>query len=177
MKGIVETLGSAAGVTLTFEAANIPSMHPGRTARILLDGEAIGFVGQVHPGLSKEQYGLKEVYVFELEAMVLRSKEEQVYSEISRFPSMTRDLAIVVERSVPAQAIVDVMTEAAGPLLQTIELFDVYTGENVGENEISFAFSLRYQNKERTLVDEEITTAQQRVVDAVKETFNAELRA
>ena len=75
------------------------------------------------------------------------------------------------------QSIVDVMTEAAGPLLQTIELFDVYTGENVGENEKSFAFSLRYQNKERTLVDEEITTAQQRVVDAVKETFNAELRA
>lgn len=177
MKGIVETLASAVGITLTFEAASIPSMHPGRTARILLDGEAIGFVGQVHPGLSKEQYGLKEVYVFELEAMALRSKEEQVYSEISRFPSMTRDLAIVVERSVTAQSIVDVMTEAAGPLLQTIELFDVYTGENVGENEKSFAFSLRYQNKERTLVDEEITTAQQRVVDAVKETFNAELRA
>ncbi len=81
----------------------------------------------MHPGLSKEQYGLKEVYVFELEAMALRTKEEQVYSEISRFPSMTRDLAIVVERSVTAQSIVDVMTEAAGPLLQTIELFDVYT--------------------------------------------------
>ena len=85
----------------------MPSMHPGRTARVFLDGESIGFVGQVHPGLSKEEYGLKEVYVFEVDAMALYSKEALVYQEISRFPSMTRDVAVVLERSVTASEVGD----------------------------------------------------------------------
>ncbi len=177
MKGIVETLAESLDVTLSYEAVVLPSMHPGRTARIFLDGEAIGFIGQVHPGLSKEEYGLKEVYVFELDAMALYSKEARIYQEISRFPSMTRDIAIVLKRSVSASEVETVITQAAGPLLKQVELFDVYTGDNVGADEKSFAFSLRYQNKERTLVDEEVTTAHQQVVEALQSTFDAELRA
>ncbi|AFS71133.1 phenylalanine--tRNA ligase subunit beta [Exiguobacterium antarcticum] len=177
MKGIVETLAEALDVSLTYEAVGMPSMHPCRTARVFLSGEAIGFVGQVHPGLSKEEYGLKEVYVFELDAMLLHSKDQLVYQEISRFPSMTRDVAIVLPRSVTASEVENVITQAAGPLLQQVELFDVYTGENVGADQKSFAFSLRYQNKERTLVDEEVTAAHQHVVEALKATFDAELRA
>lgn len=177
MKGIVETLAEALDVSLTYESVKMPSMHPGRTARVFLNGESIGFVGQVHPGLSKEEYGLKEVYVFEVDAMALHSKEALVYQEISRFPSMTRDVAVVLDRSVTASEVETVITQAAGPLLQRVELFDVYTGENVREDQKSFAFSLRYQNKERTLVDEEVTTAHQQVVEALQSTFDAELRA
>ncbi|WP_215115595.1 phenylalanine--tRNA ligase subunit beta [Exiguobacterium sp. s80] len=177
VKGIVETLAEAFNVKLTYEAAVIDSMHPGRTARVLMDGEAIGFVGQVHPALSKEQYGLKEVYVFELDAMKLHSKEPVVYQEMSRFPSMTRDIAIVLNQSVTASEVEQVIMQAAGPLLQHVTLFDVYTGDNVGENKKSFAFSLRYQNKERTLVDEEVTAAHEHVVSALTKAFDAELRA
>ncbi len=177
MKGIVETLAEALDVSLTYEAAAMQSMHPGRTARIFLDGEAIGFVGQVHPGLSKEEYGLKEVYVFELDAMAFHSKEARVYQEISRFPSMTRDIAVVLKREVSASEVEAVIVQAAGPLLKQVELFDVYTGDNVGADQKSFAFSLRYQNKERTLVDEEVATAHQQVIEALQSSFEAELRS
>ncbi|WP_426353891.1 phenylalanine--tRNA ligase subunit beta [Exiguobacterium sp. R-39] len=177
MKGIVETLAEALDVSLTYEAVAMQSMHPGRTARIFLDGEAIGFVGQVHPGLSKEEYGLKEVYVFELDAMTLHSKEARVYQEISRFPSMTRDVAVVLKREVSASEVEAVIMQAAGPLLKQVELFDVYTGDNVGADQKSFAFSLRYQNKERTLVDEEVATAHQQVIEALQSSFEAELRS
>ena len=177
MKGIVETLAEALDVSLTYEAAAMQSMHPGRTARIFLDGEAIGFVGQVHPGLSKEEYGLKEVYVFELDVMALHSKEARVYQEISRFPSMTRDVAVVLKREVSASEVEAVIVQAAGPLLKQVELFDVYTGDNVGADQKSFAFSLRYQNKERTLVDEEVATAHQQVIEALQSSFEAELRS
>ena len=90
---------------------------------------------------------------------------------------MTLDIAIVLNQSVTASEVEQVIMQAAGPLLQHVTLFDVYTGDNVGENKKSFAFSLRYQNKERTLVDEEVTAAHEHVVSALTKAFDAELRA
>jgi len=175
-KGIVETLARATGTTLAFEAAVRRSMHPGRTANVLKDGKVIGFVGQVHPVLSKEQYGLKEVYVFELEASAFSNDATVLYEGINRFPSTSRDLAIVLGRDVPASDVEQAIRQAAGPLLKHIELFDVYTGENVAADKKSFAFSLRYQDAERTLVDEEVTAAHTAVTDALVARFDAELR-
>ncbi|MFY7869267.1 MAG: phenylalanine--tRNA ligase subunit beta, partial [Exiguobacterium sp.] len=149
----------------------------GRTANILMDGEVIGYVGQVHPGTSKDVYGMKEVYVFELDLLALRGDETLLYQDVPRYPSISRDLALVLSREIPAGTVEQTIRQAAGPLLIDLVLFDVYTGENVGADEKSLAFSLKFQDPSRTLQDEEVTAAYETIVEAVRGTHGAELRA
>ncbi|RHB51774.1 phenylalanine--tRNA ligase subunit beta [Exiguobacterium sp. AM39-5BH] len=176
-KGAVETLLSALRIEATFEAAVIADMHPGRTANVLIDGRVIGYVGQVHPGVSKDVYGLKEVYVFELDLDVLQQSAELIYEDVPRFPSITRDLALVLKRDIPAGQVEATIKQAAGPLLIDLALFDVYIGENVGVDEKSIAFSLKYQDPTRTLQDEEVTASYEAILTAVQAAHGAEVRA
>ena len=176
-KGIVDTLVQTLRLDVTYEAVSMPDMHPGRTANILMDGEVIGYVGQVHPVTSKDVYGMKEVYVFELDLLALRREEALLYQDVPRYPSVSRDLALVLSREIPAGTVEQTIRQAAGPLLIDLVLFDVYTGENVGEDEKSIAFSLKFQDPSRTLQDEEVTAAYETIVEAVRATHGAELRA
>lgn len=176
-KGAVETLLSALRVEATYEAATIADMHPGRTANVLVDGRVIGYVGQVHPGVSKETYGLKEVYVFELDLDALQQSAELIYEDVPRFPSISRDLALVLKRGIPAGQVEATIKQAAGPLLIDLALFDVYVGENVGDDEKSIAFSLKYQDPTRTLQDEEVTASYEAILTAVQAAHGAEVRA
>ncbi|MHC9160240.1 MULTISPECIES: phenylalanine--tRNA ligase subunit beta [Exiguobacterium] len=176
-KGIVDTLVQTLRLDVTYEAVSMPDMHPGRTANILMDGEVIGYVGQVHPGTSKDVYGMKEVYVFELDLLALRGDETLLYQDVPRYPSISRDLALVLSREIPAGTVEQTIRQAAGPLLIDLVLFDVYTGENVGADEKSIAFSLKFQDPSRTLQDEEVTAAYETIVEAVRATHGAELRA
>ncbi len=176
-KGIVDTLVQTLRLDVTYEAVSMPDMHPGRTANILMDGEVIGYVGQVHPVTSKDVYGMKEVYVFELDLLALRRNETLLYQDVPRYPSVSRDLALVLSREIPAGTVEQTIRQAAGPLLIDLVLFDVYTGENVGEDEKSIAFSLKFQDPSRTLQDEEVTAIYETIVEAVRATHGAELRA
>lgn len=176
-KGIVDTLVQTLRLDVTYEAVSMPDMHPGRTANILMDGEVIGYVGQVHPVTSKDVYGMKEVYVFELDLLALRREEALLYQDVPRYPSVSRDLALVLSREIPAGTVEQTIRQAAGPLLIDLVLFDVYTGENVGEDEKSIAFSLKFQDPSRTLQDEEVTAVYESIVEAVRATHGAELRA
>jgi len=176
-KGIVDTLAQTLRTEVTYEAASIPDMHPGRTANVLVDGEVVGYVGQVHPGVSKDIYGLKEVYVFELDVQAFDTEATAIYEDVPRYPSITRDLALVLNRDIPAGHVEATMKQAAGPLLIDLALFDVYTGENVGEDEKSLAFSLKYQDPTRTLQDEEVTASYEAIIAAVKATHGADVRA
>lgn len=176
-KGIVDTLVQTLRLDVTYEAVSMPDMHPGRTANILMDGEVIGYVGQVHPVTSKDVYGMKEVYVFELDLLALRRDETLLYQDVPRYPSVSRDLALVLSREIPAGTVEQTIRQAAGPLLIDLVLFDVYTGENVGEDEKSIAFSLKFQDPSRTLQDEEVTAIYETIVEAVRATHGAELRA
>lgn len=176
-KGIVETLFAQLRVAVTFEAAQVSDMHPGRTAHILVDGTVVGYVGQVHPGLSKEVFGLKEVYVYELDVAALATTDTLLYTDVPRYPSITRDLALVLHRDVPAGLVEQTIRQSAGPLLSGLTLFDVYTGENVGADEKSIAFSLTYQDPTRTLQDEEVTASYEQIKEAVKAAHDAEIRA
>ncbi|GAA3320786.1 hypothetical protein GCM10020331_033200 [Ectobacillus funiculus] len=101
---------------------------------------------------------------------------EVSYESIPRFPSMTRDMALVVKADVLAGDVHRMIVEAGGELLKEVALFDLYQGEKNGSRQKSLAFSLRYYNPERTLTDEEVTEAHSRVLQAVEETFGAELR-
>jgi phenylalanyl-tRNA synthetase beta chain len=180
LKGIVEGLVDLLGLTsrVTFAKGKMEDMHPGRTANVLLDGEVIGFIGQLHPETQKS-WGLKETYVFELSlaALLNADVEEVSYTQIPRFPSMTRDMALVVDNAVEAGAVLATITETGGKLLKDVSLFDVYVGDKVEEGKKSLAFSLRYFDPERTLTDEEVTKAHDKVLAKIEEVYAAVLRA
>ena len=107
-------------------------MHPGRTAEVLLNGEVIGFIGQVHPTVQKD-LDLKETYVFELSLKAVAEAEVApiTYETIPRFPSITRDIALVVDKETVAGDIQSIITEAGGKLLKEVGIFDLYEGEHM----------------------------------------------
>ncbi|GLH64694.1 phenylalanine--tRNA ligase subunit beta [Parageobacillus sp. G301] len=179
VKGILDGLFELLGLTnrIEYKQAKREHMHPGRTADILLDGKTIGFVGQLHPVVQKE-YDLKETYVFELALTDLLNVEvEDIrYSPIPRFPSITRDIALVVDENVVAGELQKAIIEAGGELLKEVSIFDVYQGDRLPDGKKSIAFSLRYYDPERTLTDEEVTAVHEKVIQAVEQRFGATLR-
>ena len=179
VKGVLEGLFDVLGVSnqITYAPAKREGMHPGRTADIVLDGEVIGFIGQLHPETEK-QLDVKNTFVFELSLVKVfgADAEETYYSAIPRFPSMTRDMAVVVTTETKAGEMKQVIAEAGGELLKDVTLFDLYEGEKMEEGKKSLAFSMNYFDAERTLTDEEVTEAHNRVLTAVEEKFGAELR-
>jgi phenylalanyl-tRNA synthetase beta chain len=179
VKGILDGLFELLGLTnrIEYKQAKREHMHPGRTADILLDGKTIGFVGQLHPVVQKE-YDLKETYVFELAlADLLNTEIEDIrYAPIPRFPSITRDIALVVDENVVAGELQKAIIEAGGELLKEVSIFDVYKGDRLPDGKKSIAFSLRYYDPERTLTDEEVTAVHEKVIQAVEQQFGATLR-
>lgn len=178
-KGIVEAIFEALGVSkgVEYRKANINHMHPGRTAEILLNGEVIGFVGQVHPATQKD-YDIKETYVFELSFKALAEAKVApiAYQMIPRFPSVTRDIALVVNSDLEAGQLQNIIVQAGGDLLKEVHLFDLYEGEHMEQGKKSLAFSLKYFDPERTLTEEDITKAHEKVLVAVKDQAGAVLR-
>ncbi|MGE7600947.1 phenylalanine--tRNA ligase subunit beta [Peribacillus sp. NPDC097675] len=178
-KGVIEALFDTLGVTdqISYRQAEIKDMHPGRTAEVLLAGEVIGFIGQVHPTVQKD-LDIKETYIFELSFKALAEAEVApiAYQTIPRYPSTTRDIALVVDQATKAGDIQSIIVEAGGKLLKEVSIFDLYEGEKMEEGKKSLAYSLKYFDPERTLTDEDITKAHEKVLVAVKEKAGAELR-
>ncbi|KAB8138182.1 phenylalanine--tRNA ligase subunit beta [Gracilibacillus oryzae] len=176
-KGILEALFASLKVDVTYKQAKIDNMHPGRTAQIFVGDRKIGFVGQVHPATQKA-YGLKETYVFDVDFDYLLEihHNEPSFAVIPRFPSVSRDIALVVDETVPAGAVQAVIAEAGGDLVKDIQVFDVYQGEHLEAGKKSIAFSLFYQDPERTLTDEEVEASYQAILAEVAKHFGAELR-
>ncbi|WP_059171350.1 phenylalanine--tRNA ligase subunit beta [Bacillus sp. FJAT-27445] len=179
LKGILEGLTEKLGLKERIEYAQgqLDGMHPGRTADILLDGKRIGFVGQVHPSMQKE-LDLKDTYVFELKLGELLEAgiEPLHYEPIPRFPTITRDIALVADQETPAGSLRGIILEAGKPLLKEASVFDLYEGANMEAGKKSIAFSLKYANPERTLTDEEVTKVHDKVLEALKEQAGAVLR-
>ncbi|MDQ0975601.1 phenylalanyl-tRNA synthetase beta chain [Neobacillus niacini] len=179
VKGILEGLFAKLGLTesVTYVQAKVDNMHPGRTAEIHLNGERIGFVGQVHPTMQKE-LDLKDTYVFELslKAVLEEATEALRYEAIPRFPSITRDIALVVDKETVSGVLKDVIQQAGGKLLKEVSVFDLYEGERMEEGKKSIAYSLKYMDPERTLTDEEVTKVHTQVLEALKTQAGAVLR-
>lgn len=179
VKGIVERLLSSLGVTdVQYEKAFIPGTHPGRTASILVKGKAIGFLGALHPNV-EEAWDLKETYYFELDIASLTevANDTTAFKPLPKFPAIQRDLAVVVPLDVPAGSLEAVIRQAAGEWLEQVRLFDVYQGEQVEAGKKSLAFTTLYRAEDRTLTDEEVQARHERVIEALKNGFQAELRA
>ncbi|WP_239254737.1 phenylalanine--tRNA ligase subunit beta [Listeria ilorinensis] len=179
LKGIVEGLIQKLGVTspLTFKPAQKVDLHPGRTAAIYLAEKEIGYIGALHPAVEKT-YDLHETYVFEMNFATLLEAEKTaiMYQQIPRYPAVTRDIAFVVGEDVAHQAILSVIRENGGKLLQDVKLFDIFQGDSLGENKKSLAYSLTYQDPERTLVEEEVSAQTDQVTSALQEAFGAVIR-
>ncbi|MCP3025489.1 phenylalanine--tRNA ligase subunit beta [Halobacillus sp. A5] len=179
VKGIVEGLMKWLDLDVKYTKAKIEGMHPGRTAVVTTaEEEIIGFVGQVHPKVQNE-LGIKDTFVFDLNAEMLIDiyQKEEAFETIPRFPSVNRDIALVVEDSVPAGHIEKTIYEAGAPLVKQVRVFDVYQGEHLEEGMKSLAYRLLYLDPERTLKDEEVEAAHEQILKEVKDKHNAELRA
>ena len=167
---------------LRFLKADHPALHPGRSARIELDGAVIGVVGELHPRWL-QKYDLTQAPVlFEVDVVALQQRPLPNYQEISKFPGATRDLALVVKQTVSAQDILDAFaaalaTNAAGKIVQAIVLFDEYRGKGLEADEKSLAFRFSLQDTQSTLQDDAVDAVMAAVVDAAKQQHAASLRA
>lgn len=177
LKGIVETLGTKLGVQLTFERGQMDDLHPGRTAFIMLNGQRIGVIGQLHPSEQKVR-DLKTTVVMEMNLAALLNLETEalVYTPVPRYPSISRDVALVLSQVVEAATIETVIRNAGGKLLKDVRVFDLYEGDKMEEGKKSVAFSLTYFDPEKTLTDEEVINAHEKVMAALTE-VGAELRS
>ena len=175
VKGDVEAL--LAPAQLRFEKLLHPALHPGRSARLLLDGQDIGCIGELHPEWV-QKYDLPNAPVlFELDFAAVKLAKVPAYAEVSKFPPVIRDLAIVVDQNVALQTLLDGLKGQISGLIQDIQLFDVYVGKGVPENKKSLAFRIVMQDTQRTLQDSEVDAAMQQLVSCFERAFGAQLRA
>lgn len=167
----------ASGVKLEVENAEQLPWHPGRCAALKVNGEVVGYAGELHPQVL-ERLGLpKRVCAMELDVTALPFDESLPAPVLSAFPTLHQDLALVVDEQVPAETVRKVIAEAAGELLEAVELFDVYRSEQLGEGKKSLAFSLVFRAPDRTLTDEECSEARLKAADRAAQEFGATMRA
>ncbi|ERN52488.1 phenylalanine--tRNA ligase subunit beta [Alkalihalophilus marmarensis] len=180
VKGIVEGLFAELGLEdhVSFKQVKRPKMHPGRTAVIMVNDVEAGFIGQVHPSTEKEE-DLRETYVFQLDLEMLLNVdvEDVVYQGLPRFPSIQRDIALVVNSEVQAGEVEKVISQTGGSLLRSVQLFDLYQGEHMEEGKKSLAFSLTYLDPEKTLTDEDVTLVHEKVLEELQAQIGASLRS
>lgn len=180
VKGIVEKLieNFAPNGEVEFVADNsIKEMHPGRTAKVLVHGKEVGFVGQIHP-VTEKQFKINDTYAFELDFDLLNSlpKNADQFSPISKFPSIKRDIALLVDDAISNDDLLKVISKRGGAYLANIELFDLYTGENVADGKKSLAYSLTFENKRDTLKDDEVNASMEKIKKHLTDELNAEIR-
>ena len=176
LKGIVEELLDFLGYNgrYSFIKGEFPrKMHPGQTAIISVNADTVGIMGKLHPEVSKEN-----VYVMEINLSKLLAKKvgKMKYKEISKFPSIKKDVAFIVDRSVDSAIIEKQIKESAGNLLTNIEVFDVYTGEHIEKTKKSIAYSLTFSDSNKTLTDDEVTGIFNKVISDIEIKLGAEIR-
>lgn len=179
MKGVAEGLLSKLQLT-DYKLIHYPVsyLHPGKSCAIEAEGKVIGWFGEVHP-LTQEAFGLgQEAYLLELEIEPLVASATAVpkYRHLPKYPSMSRDIAVVVPQEVTNAELEQVIRKHAGELLTDVKVFDIYTGKQVAEGCKSMAFNLTYQAADRTLTDAEVDASMKKVIAEVAEAYKAKLR-
>lgn len=178
VKGILEALFDKLDLVVDYVPdKSLAALHPGRTASLVLAGQTIGFVGQVHPEVAKD-YGIPETYVAEINLTALQANLQpaQAFVEITKFPAVSRDIALLVDQEVSHQAVLDAIQEAGVKRLTSIKLFDVYAGHNIVHGKKSMAYSLTFQNPDDNLTDEEVAKYMEKITKSLTEKVAAEVR-
>lgn len=169
MKGCVETIFEKLGIrdAVTYEPKEGRSyLHPGRKADVVIDGETAGYLGEVHPEVA-DNYNLgTKTYIAVLDIAKLAEKADFdiKYQGVAKFPAVTRDISLVMKKTVLAGQVEEVIRKSGGKLLEDYHLFDIYEGENVGADEKSLAYSIRFRAKDRTLEDKDITAVMDKIL-------------
>jgi len=178
VKGDLEEIFSLARISgeIRYEPTQNPALHPGQGADIYLDDRNIGSFGRIHPRIQAELDVEPVIYLFEVEKQALKAKKVPEYSQISRFPAIRRDISLVVDENVPAQAVLDCIKSSAGELLSDLELFDEYRGEGIDSGRKSLALGLILQDSSRTLKEEVVETLMAKVLSTLQTDLGAELR-
>jgi len=175
LKADVDALFGA-GADIEYRAESHPALHPGQSAAIYKNGNAIGWVGALHPQALSDLDLTRTVYVFELDLEAVRQAHLPSFRPLSKYPEVRRDLAILIDATVSAQAIEDCIRASSSEILQEVRLFDIYTGKGVDKGLKSVAFGLILQDFSRTLTDQDIDSAVESVVSALNKNFAATLR-
>ncbi len=183
IKGILENYFRALGIMdeIAFAAidpARAPYLHPGMAAEIRLAGSLIGVAGELHPQEGARMELNRRCALFELDFGALSGFEPppKAIQPPPRFPAVRRDLALVIDRAVAGATVLETIAQLNQPMLESVEIFDVYTGEGIAPDKKSIALSLRYRNKERTLTDEEVNRMHEELTGAVLPRLNAQMR-
>jgi phenylalanyl-tRNA synthetase beta chain len=180
LKGVMESFVADLPLPkLSYESVDDVALHPGRAATLVVDGKAVGNFGQLHPKVA-EAFGLgnRQVLVgeFDLEAILARVPERYTYTPVPRFPPALRDVAVIVEETLPGESVAGEIRAAGGDLLRNIRLFDLYRGDSIPPGTKSLAYALTYQADDRTLTDKEVDKAHKRIEDRLKHVLKARIR-
>lgn len=172
MEELLDYLGYGGRYSFIVKEEMPKELHPGQSSLISVNNDVIGIIGKVHPQKIKEN-----IYVFEinLEKLLTKKVGKMKYKELSKYPSVKKDLAVIINKNVTAQEIATLIKKSAGSLLLNTEVFDVYTGKGIEENKKSIAYSLEFGTNDRTLTDEEINNILEKII-ANLEKNGAEIR-
>jgi phenylalanyl-tRNA synthetase beta chain len=177
VKADVQALFGLADTDGQFVAAQHPALHPGQTAEILsLQGEKIGWLGMLHPTMEKQLGFDTQVFLFELDQDLLLNKQLPKFKSLSKYPSVRRDIALIVKEEVNVSEIIKCIKSCDEVTLQDIVIFDIYRGKGVEEGSKSVAVSLILQDFSQTLTDSQIDAIFSRLLDTLTKTINAKLR-
>jgi phenylalanyl-tRNA synthetase beta chain len=161
----------------SYAAQAQPFLHPGRSAVVRAGGVELGWVGDVHP-LVARSWDLQDVAAFELDldALVAQAGAIGAYEDLTSFPELREDIAIVVDADVPAARVLEVVRDAGGELLARAAVFDVYRGEQIAEGRTSLAIALTFRARDRTLADADVAPVRERIVARLADELGGELR-
>ena len=176
LKGEVEELLGAARVQADYVRSTREWLHPGQSAEILVAGKSIGYLGRLHPSL-EDELDLGITWVAELDQLAVLQTYVSNFTELSRFPSVRRDIALLISDNINVSEIQQLIGKAGGELLDSSWLFDVYTGQGVENGKRSLAFALLWQHPSRTLEDAEIKSGMDHIIQVLESTYQATLRA
>lgn len=179
-KGVLESVIEEIGIArFKLRAADLPWLQPGRSAEVLVGGDVVGWLGEVHPAVLETYECPSPVAVFELQlkSLLKAARDVRAFVDPPRFPGVKADLALVVDEAVTSERVEQAIRSAGGRLLADVHLFDVYRGAGVADGRKSLAFSLVYRDPERTLTDAEVDAAHEKLVHKVTGAVGGELRA
>ena len=177
IKGVVENLLEYLGLSNRYSlklSDNLPKeIHPKINSEIIVDGTPIGYFGKLHPNVTKE-----DVYVCELSltSLFTHKTSDIKYTELNKYPTIEKDVAFVVDKSIQALDLVKDIKTCGGKLLTNVKIFDVYTGDKIDEGKKSIAYNLTFEDKTRALTEEEVMEVFNKIIDNICHKYNATIR-
>jgi phenylalanyl-tRNA synthetase beta chain len=178
VKGVVAGLLDALGTPWGVARSGEPFLHPGRAADVIIDGRTVGWLGELHPSVASEWELPATAAAFELDLDAIPHAPTQTYEDLISFPDVREDLAVVVSDSVDAAEVLRVVSESGAPLLNSVDVFDVYRdAEKLGPGRVSLALRLSYRAADRTLTDAEVANQRASIVSALAENLGGQIRA